>query len=109
MAGIVHIPWYATVFRGDRVADALAEIAPLALRYGALDYAVHRSRDDRYKFLQMARFENKFDFDRYWYGDEFSQWRADRHGWFQVPILYVWHDEILAGGLEPVALEGNGT
>jgi hypothetical protein len=108
MAGIVHIPWYATVFRGDRLAEALGEIAPLALRYGALDYAVHRSRDDQYKFLQMARFENKFDFDRYWYGEDFSQWRADRQGWFQVPILYVWHDEILVGSLEPVAAEGNG-
>ena len=47
-AGVMHIPWYATVFRGDKVAAALVEIAPVALRYGATDYAVYRSRDDRY-------------------------------------------------------------
>ena len=35
MAGVVHIPWYATGFRGDKLEAALAEIAPIALRYGA--------------------------------------------------------------------------
>jgi hypothetical protein len=101
-AGVVHIPWYATVFRGDRLAEALAEIAPLALRYGATDYAVHRSRDDRYKFIQMSTFESKLDFERYWHGEEFAQWRTDRTGWHHVPVVYVWHDVILSGGLERV-------
>jgi hypothetical protein len=105
-AGVVHIPWYATVFRGDRMARALEEIAPLALRYGATEYAVYRSRDDRYKFVQMATFEDKLDFDRYWYGDEFSVWRADRTGWFQVPVVYTWNDLILAGGLEHERIGG---
>ena len=30
MAGIVHVPWYATVFRGDKLEVAVAEIAPVA-------------------------------------------------------------------------------
>ena len=34
-------------------------MAPLALRYGATQYSVHRSRDDRYKITQMAWFETK--------------------------------------------------
>ena len=34
-------------------------VAPLALRYGATQYSVHRSRDDRYKITQMAWFESK--------------------------------------------------
>jgi hypothetical protein len=111
MAGVVHIPWYATVFRGDRFAAAMEEIAPLALRYGATDYAVYRSRDDRYRFLQTATFEDKLDFERYWYGDDFSQWRADRANWYQVPVNYAWHDLLLSGGLDRVggvAAEGNG-
>ena len=40
----------------------------MALRYGATRYRVYRSRDDRYKFLQMAEFESKVDWERYWYG-----------------------------------------
>jgi hypothetical protein len=42
MAGVVHIPWYATVFRGDKLAAALNEIAAHNLRYGATRNAVHR-------------------------------------------------------------------
>jgi hypothetical protein len=102
-AGTVHIPWYATMFRGDKLAAALQEIAPLALRYGATDFALFRSRDDAYKFLQLASFESKVDFERYWYGPEFSDFRTDVATWYQVPILYVWNDLIASG-----SLDGNG-
>ncbi len=101
MAGVVHIPWYATMFRADRFEAALMEIAPVALRYRGTDYQVHRSRDDRYRFLQMAGFEDKGDFELYWYGEEFSSWRADYSSWFQVPVVYVWHDLVIAGSLQP--------
>ena len=99
MAAVVHIPWYATLFRGDRFEEALQQIAPLALRYGATEYEVHRSRDDAYRFLQMAAFEDKGDFERYWYGEDFSLWRADYAGWYTVPVLYVWHDRVTKGGV----------
>jgi hypothetical protein len=100
MAGTVHIPWYATVFRGDKFADALAEIAPISLRYGASDFMVYRSRDDAYKFLQLTTFADKVDFERYWYGPEFVAFRADYASWYQVPVLYVWNDIVVAGALD---------
>jgi hypothetical protein len=99
MAGVVHIPWYATLFRGDSFAQAVSEIAPVAMRFGATEYAVYRSRDDTYKILQFATFEHKPDFERYWYGEEFSTWRRDYASWYQVPILYVWHDLLVRGGI----------
>jgi hypothetical protein len=98
--GIVHIPWYATIFRGDKLAVALQAIAPVALRYGATDFAVHRSRDDQYRFLQMVTFETKLQFERYWYGEEFIGFRADYATWYQVPVLYVWNDVVVAGSME---------
>ena len=100
MAGIVHIPWYATVWRGDRLEEALGQIAPLALRYGATEYMVHRSRDDAYKLLHMSWFENKLDWQRYWDGPEFIAWRAEYSSFYQVPVLYVWHDLVHHGKLE---------
>jgi hypothetical protein len=108
MADVVQIPWYATVLRGDRFEKALELIAPLALRYGALDYRVYRSHGDRYKFMQMATFEDHLDFERYWYGDEFSAWRSDFSSWYQVPVVYDWADLILTGGIgsDPDALAG---
>jgi hypothetical protein len=105
MAGVVHIPWYATGLRDDRLAEALGEIAPVALRYGASAYAVHRSRDDRYKLVQMSHFERKLDWERYWLGPEFIDFRARHSSWYQVPVLYVWHDELVHGAIvaaEPV-------
>jgi len=100
MAGVVNIPWYATVFRGDKFEVALQEIAPIAMRYGATDFEVLRSNDDRYRFWQFAYFEEKTDFERYWYGREFSDWRADYTSWYTVPVLYTWFDRVVAGSLD---------
>ncbi|HVL95485.1 MAG TPA: hypothetical protein VM266_06450 [Solirubrobacteraceae bacterium] len=105
MAKTVHIPWYATVFRADAFAEALQEIAPLALRFGARDYAVYRSREDEYKFLQVCGFEEKLDWERYWNGPEFIEWRGRYGGWYQVPVLYTWQD-VLATGRSEVAQAG---
>jgi hypothetical protein len=103
--GFVFIPWYATGLRADGLADALAAIAPVALRYGATEYGVFRSRDDRYKFLQTAAFADGVDFDRYWYGPEFARFRTEHSSWYQVPIVPYWNDQVVAGAveLEPVA------
>jgi len=101
MAGVVYIPWYATVLRHDAFAEAVVEIAPVALRYGATRYSVHRSRDDRYKITQMAWFESKTDWYRFWDGPEMIEFRRAQSGKYQVQVVYVWHDELTLGGLVP--------
>jgi hypothetical protein len=103
MAIVFTVPWYATGFRGDQFEEALTEIAPIALRYGASDWAVYRFVDDRYKFQQMATFEEKGAYDLYWNGPEFQAWRADHSSFYQVPVLYtpmtlVASGEIVANG-----------
>ncbi len=100
-AGVVHIQWYCTVLRQERFAAEVAYVAPLALRYGATQYSVHRSRDDRYKITQMAWFETKQDWYRYWEGIEMIEFRRRNMGHYQIPINYVWHDELVAGALGP--------
>jgi hypothetical protein len=99
--GVVHIDWYATVLRQERFALEVAYVAPLALRYGATQYAVHRSLDDRYKIMQMAWFESKQDWYRYWDGVEMIEFRRRNLGKYQIPITYVWYDEMVAGALGP--------
>ena len=101
MAGVIHIDWYATVLRQGRFAAEVAYVAPLALRYGATAYAVHRSQDDRYKIMQMAWFESKQDWYRYWHGVEMIEFRRRNMGHYQIPITYVWYDELVAGALGP--------
>ena len=101
MAGVVWVPWYATVLRQESFAEAVAEIAPLALRYGATQYSVHRSREDRYSIKQMAWFEDKADWYRYWDGPEMIEFRRHHVGRYQIPVVYVWHDELASGALGP--------
>ncbi|MGI8556893.1 MAG: hypothetical protein ACR2ND_01060 [Solirubrobacteraceae bacterium] len=97
MAGVVHIPWYATGFRGDQLEQALTNISTIATRYGASGYIVYRARDDRYKLLQILNFERKADFDRYWNSPELVDFRISAQGWFQVPVVYNWQDVIAEG------------
>jgi hypothetical protein len=108
VAGSVIVPWYATGFRADAFESALNEAAAVALRYGASAYVVYRSRDDRYKFQQLATFEDKLDWERYWEGREMTEFRALHSGWFQVPIVYGWWDLTAGGQVLAPAPSGNG-
>jgi hypothetical protein len=106
MRGVVHLPIYATGFRGEDLEAALQQLAPISLRYGARRYEVFRSRDDRYKFLASFEFDTKGDWDAFWYGPEFTDMRAACSSWYQVPLLYAWQDLVTVGGLrEPVAAD----
>jgi hypothetical protein len=101
MAGVMHVDWYATVLRQESFAAEVAAVAPLALRYGATQYSVHRSRDDRYKITQMSWFESKADWYSYWEGPEMVAFRRRLTGRYQIPIAYVWHDELVHGAMGP--------
>jgi hypothetical protein len=102
----VHVPWYATGFRGDDLEAALRQVSEISLRYGAHGYTVYRSDDDRYKFLQVLEFQRKEDFQRFWYGEEFQDMRASCQGWYQVPLLYTWNDVAAQGQLHPEEVAG---
>jgi hypothetical protein len=107
MAGIVHLPWYATGFHGDDLAVALSQLAPISTRYGAKRYEIFRSRDDRYKFLMSIAFDDHHDWDRFWFGGEFTEMRAACNGWFQVPLLYSWQDQVAYGALRETVSAGD--
>jgi hypothetical protein len=108
MAGTVIVPWYATGFRGEAFEAALNELAPTALRYGASSYAVYRARDDRYKFQQLASFDEHVQWERFWEGPEMTDFRVLHSGWYQVPVLYGWWDLTTSGGVQAESPSGNG-
>jgi hypothetical protein len=95
------VSWYATVLRHESFAEKVAAIAPLALRYGASEYRVHRSLDDRYKITQMTWMEDKKDWYRYWDGPEMIEFRRRNAGQHQIPVIYGWQEEIASGALGP--------
>jgi hypothetical protein len=87
---MVIIPWVANPFRGDRLEEAWRPAAAAVTKYGARGWAWNRSKDDRLNFMQVAVFQNKMDFERYWYSDEIAQARVAVTGLYQVPLLPVW-------------------
>ncbi|MCX6389510.1 MAG: hypothetical protein NT122_02580 [Solirubrobacterales bacterium] len=101
--GLVQVPFYATVFRGDSLAKALTELAPASLRYGANSYSLTRSRDDRYRFLLTFGFDRYEDFTAFWEGSECQHFRIHCGGWYQIPVLYGWADELTSGATQMAA------
>jgi hypothetical protein len=99
--GVMWVRWYATVLRQEEFASRVAEVAPLAMRYGATRYAVHRNLDDRYRVTQMAWFENGDDWYRFWDGPEMIEFRRRNSGRYQIPVDYGWNEELAAGELGP--------
>ena len=103
--GVVEITWIANPFRGDRFEEAWAPVAETALKYGASGYAFFRSKEDQLKFTQLAFFEQKLDFERYWYSEEICEARALSAGLFQVPVLPEWHAVVAAGSFAEAGAE----
>jgi hypothetical protein len=102
MAGTVIIPWYATGLRADAFERELEPIAAAALRYGATSYAIYRARDDRYKFQQLAEFDDHLQWEAYWAGPEMTRFRVTHSGWYQVPVVYGWWDRTVGGEITAI-------
>ena len=87
---MVIINWVANPFRGDRLEEGWRPAAAAVTKYGAKAWAWNRSKDDPLSFMQVAVFENKIDFERYWYSEETAEARIAIGGLYQVPLLPIW-------------------
>jgi len=94
---MVIINWVANPFRGDRLEEEWRPAAEAATRYGAKAWAFTRSKDDPLSFMQMAAFESKLDFERYWYSEEIAEARIRCSGYYQVPLLPLWYSTVGSG------------
>jgi hypothetical protein len=101
----ILMPWYVTFFRGNKFAEALQEIAPVAMKYGATSYHLYRSQEDLYQFWQWTAVPDKIMWEKYWYGPEFQRWRAEHSSWYQVPLVYTVTHEIASGAIEHETVE----
>jgi hypothetical protein len=90
----VVINWVANPFRGDKFEEAWAPAAEGATKYGARAWAFTRSKDDPLTFMQIAAFEKKIDFERYWYAEETAEARVRCAGLYQVPLLPIWWESV---------------
>jgi hypothetical protein len=100
---VVVIPWPINPFRGDKFEAAWLPAAEAALDFGATGWALFRSKEGGLDFTQLAFFETKLDFERYWYSDEIGKAREEIAGYYQVPLLPEFHKVAGIGSLAPTA------
>ena len=100
MADLMVVKWYATVLRQNVFAEKVAEIAPVALHYGATQYRVHVDNDDRYKINQLTWVPDHKNWYAFWEGPEMIEFRARYMGKYQIPITYAWATEVAVGGAD---------
>ena len=101
MAVLVQIKWVANPLRGDVFAEGWRPAAEAVMDFGARSWAFYRNQDGRLDFVQEAVFENKSDFDRYWYSETIAEYRTQLAGKYQVPLLPTFW-EIVGDGVSEV-------
>ena len=103
---LFFLVWNVNPFRGDRFEEAWRPVARMALDFGATSWAFLRSNEDPLQFMQMATFDSKLEFERYWFSEEVAEARAEASGLFQVPVVPLNYRVVGAGNLTPAAQQG---
>jgi hypothetical protein len=96
MLYVCRLDWHIAPFRGDRWLDAWEPAAALCTAYGAKSWSLTRAIDDRLSFQQTMVWEDKEDFERYWYSREVADIREKVIGWYDIPLLPTWHTLLAA-------------
>ena len=92
MAHISEISWHVAPFRAQRWIDLWEPAAAMAPEYGAVDWRIYRSTEDPLLFRQVITWNDKADFESYWYSEEVSaDPRADHRHVRQAAAAGVVH------------------
>jgi hypothetical protein len=91
------IDWHVTPWRAGRFFQIWEPAAERALAFGAKSWTLTRSVDDPLLFRQTTIWDDRADFERYWYSDEVSAARTEAISYFGKPVLPAWHTQIASG------------
>ena len=88
---INYIDWHVTPFRADRWMEIWRPALDRALAFGARASFIGRAIDDPLLFRQVSLWEDRADFERYWYSEEISSLREAAISYYHKPVLPTWH------------------
>jgi hypothetical protein len=91
MAEVCTIDWHIAPFRADRWLDLWEPAAARMPAFGAKSWSLIRSIDDPLSFRQSSVWENRTDFERYWFSEEIETVRAASIDFYDLPVLPAWH------------------
>jgi quinol monooxygenase YgiN len=84
------IEFQATPFRAVRFAELYEPAASRVLAYGAGGYLFYRSVDDPDHFVHISYWDDRADFQRYWFSPEVQEVRRQVSGYHEQPVLPHW-------------------
>lgn len=96
MAEVNRLDWHIAPFRADRWLDLWEPAAAKMPAYGARTWSLTRSVDDPLSFQQTSIWEQRSDFERYWYSEEIAKVRESIIDLYDLPLLPAWHQLVLA-------------
>ena len=88
---IVYIEWHIHPFRADRWFEIWEPAAARAMAFGAKGWSLTRNIEDPLHIRQSATWNNREDFERYWYSEEITSAREAAMSYYGKPVLPVWH------------------
>jgi hypothetical protein len=88
---VCYIDWHVTPFRAERWFEIWEPAAARALSFGAKSWSLTRSEDDPLLFRQSSIWDERGDFERYWFSEEISKTREAAIGYYGKPLLPSWH------------------
>jgi hypothetical protein len=93
---VCYIDWHVHPFRADRWLAAWRPAAERALSFGAGSCTITRSIDDPLLFRQISLWDDRADFERYWFSDEIATAREEIVNLYNKPLLPSWHTIVLS-------------
>ena len=86
----LQIDFHTTPFRAERFLELYLPGVPRTLAYGAAGYLFYRSEEDPQHFVHLSFWQDRSDFDRYWFSREMQQVRQSIAGLHEQPVLPHW-------------------
>ena len=91
MTEIVRLDYQLVPFRAERFAALYRPAVPRVLAYGAKSYTFYRSYDDPEHFVHESLWEDRADFQRYWFSREMHLTRERILGLYEQPMIPAWY------------------
>ena len=100
MPDVNYIDWRVHPLRADRWLRIWEPALDRALAFGASTCFLSRDVEDPLHFRQVSVWEDREDFERYWYSDELVDLREAAVNYYNKPLSPHWHT--MTADLSPV-------
>ncbi|HVW48044.1 MAG TPA: hypothetical protein VHA76_13370 [Solirubrobacterales bacterium] len=96
MLYVCKLSWHISPLRGTRWLELWEPAVEKCTAYGAKSWSLTRADEDTLAYEQTMVWEDKADFERYWYSPEIAAARESVVNWYDIPLLPTWHTLIAA-------------